>query len=180
MKRYWEQRQRASVGLLKSRARPMSHSIAELVHVVCIQWQLKPEPITLLVILIKRTRLCVAWAVVWQCWMSPPDCHRCLWLVDQLSGSLSQVSVDGVTDRWHCHHLLGFISVCGDNNEVALEQGGQETQEQPWILSSTPEQHLALASLIPSCLLGRQWPFGKAFLIILTAVEVAGNSQPEE
>lgn len=180
MKRYWEQRQRASVGSLKSRARPMSHSIAELVHVVCVQWQLKPEPITLLVILIKRTRLCVAWAVVWQCWMSPPDCHRCLWLVDQLSGSLSQVSIDGVTDRWHCLHLLGFISVCGDNNEVALEQGGQETQEQLWILSSTPEQHLALASLIPSCVLGRQWPFGKAFLIILTAVEVAGNSQPEE
>lgn len=117
----------------------------------------------------------VAWAVLWQCWMSPPDCS----LLSLAHGS-SHKSASMALQWWHCLHLLGFICVCADNNELALEQGGQETYEQLWILSSTPKQCLASASLIPSCLLGRQWPFGKAFLISLTAVEVAGNSQPEE
>lgn len=104
----------------------MSPSIAELIHLVCVQWQLKPEPIALLVILIKRMRrLCLS------------SCVAVLdvtsWLLLIVSGPwISSVgaahrSVSVVPQRWHCHHLLGFIYVCGDNNELALEQGGQET-----------------------------------------------------
>lgn len=47
------------------------------------------------------------------------------WLEVGFSGSCSQVSTDAAAEV--ALPPLGFICVCGDNNELALEQGGQET-----------------------------------------------------